>query len=83
MLPRRKHEQYGLYEQGRISLYVCWIWVQHVHSSFHGFIKNIPLELEEAARIDGCTMVHTFFLIVLPLLKTIMVTVAIINVMWI
>ena len=50
---------------------------------FHGFIKNIPLELEEAARIDGCTMVHTFFLIVLPLLKTIMVTVAIINVMWI
>ncbi len=50
---------------------------------FHGFIKNIPLELEEAARIDGCNMVQTFFLIVLPLLKTIMVTVAILNVMWI
>lgn len=50
---------------------------------FHGFIKNVPVELEEAARIDGCNMVQTFFLIVLPLLKTIMVTVAILNVMWI
>ena len=50
---------------------------------FHGFIKNVPLELEESSRIDGCNMVQTFFLIVLPLLKTIMVTVAILNVMWI
>lgn len=50
---------------------------------FHGFIKNVPLELEEAARLDGCNMFQTFFLVVLPLLKTIMVTVAIINVMWI
>lgn len=50
---------------------------------FHGFIKNVPLELEEAARLDGCNMFQTFFRIVLPLLKTIMVTVAIINVMWI
>lgn len=50
---------------------------------FHGFIKNVPLELEEAARLDGCNMFQTFFRVVLPLLKTIMVTVAIINVMWI
>lgn len=50
---------------------------------FHGFIKNVPLELEESSRIDGCNMVQTFFLIVLLLLKTIMVTVAILNVMWI
>ena len=50
---------------------------------FHGFIKNIPVELEEAATIDGCTMFQTFFKIVLPLLKGIMVTVAVINVMWI
>ncbi|MDR2738854.1 MAG: carbohydrate ABC transporter permease [Treponema sp.] len=50
---------------------------------FHGFIKNIPLELEEAALIDGCNPFQMFFLIVLPLLKTIMVTVTIINVMWI
>lgn len=50
---------------------------------FHGFIKNVPVELEEAAKIDGCNMVQTFFLVVLPLLKTIMVTVAILNAMWI
>ena len=42
---------------------------------FHGFIKNIPVELEEAATIDGCNMFQTFFLIVLPLLKGIMATV--------
>lgn len=50
---------------------------------FHGFIKNVPLELEEAARIDGCNMIQTFFLVVFPLLKTILVTVAILMVMWI
>ena len=50
---------------------------------FHGFIKSVPMELEEAARIDGCNMFQTFFLIVLPLLKPIMVTVAILNSMWI
>ena len=50
---------------------------------FHGFIKSVPEELEEAARIDGCNMLQTFFLIVLPLLKPIMVTVAILNSMWI
>lgn len=50
---------------------------------FHGFIKNIPVELEEAATIDGCSMFQIFFKIVLPLLKGIMVTVAVINVMWI
>jgi raffinose/stachyose/melibiose transport system permease protein len=50
---------------------------------FHGFIKNIPLELEEASLIDGCNPFQMFFLIVMPLLRTIMVTVAIINVMWI
>ena len=50
---------------------------------FHGFIKNVPIELEEAARIDGCNMFQTFFRIVMPLLKGIMATVAVINVMWI
>lgn len=50
---------------------------------FHGFIKNIPAELEEAATIDGCNMFQTFFTIVIPLLKGIMATVAVINVMWI
>ena len=50
---------------------------------FHGFITNVPKELEEAATIDGCNMFQTFFMIVLPLLKTILVTVAILEVMWI
>lgn len=50
---------------------------------FHGFIKNIPVELEEAATIDGCNMFQTFFLIVAPLLKGIIATVAVINAMWI
>ena len=50
---------------------------------FHGFIKNIPIELEEAAIIDGCSMIQTFVNIVLPLLKGIIATVAVINVMWI
>jgi raffinose/stachyose/melibiose transport system permease protein len=50
---------------------------------FHGFIKNIPYELEEAATIDGCTQQRIFFQIVFPLLKPIMVTVLILNGIWI
>ena len=47
---------------------------------FHGFIKgNIPIALEEAARIDGCTHRQTFFKIVLPLLKPIISTMVILN----
>lgn len=48
-----------------------------------GFIRGIPRELEEAATIDGCNPVQTFFLVVLPLLKPTAVTVAILNTMWI
>lgn len=48
-----------------------------------GFIQGIPRELEEAATIDGCNPVQTFFLVVLPLLKPTAVTVAILNTMWI
>lgn len=50
---------------------------------YHGFIKAIPQELEEAALIDGCNPFQTFWLIVFPLLKPISVTVAILNTMWI
>jgi maltose transport system permease protein len=50
---------------------------------YSGFIKSIPLEIEEAARIDGCNPIQTFFLIVLPILKPIYITVAILNTMWI
>ena len=50
---------------------------------FHGFIKTIPLELEEAADIDGCSRAGVFFRIVLPLLQPTAVTVLILNGIWI
>jgi raffinose/stachyose/melibiose transport system permease protein len=50
---------------------------------FHGFIKSIPLELEEAALIDGCGRIKTFFRIVFPILAPTSMTIAILNVMWI
>jgi raffinose/stachyose/melibiose transport system permease protein len=50
---------------------------------FHGFIKNIPLSLEDAATIDGCTMWQSYFHVVMPMLKSISVTVSIVNAMWI
>lgn len=50
---------------------------------YHGFIKNIPKELEEAATIDGCNKFQVFWYIVFPLLKPITMTVAILNAMWI
>jgi raffinose/stachyose/melibiose transport system permease protein len=46
---------------------------------YHGFLKNIPRELDEAAMIDGCTPFQTFRYIIFPLLKPITVTVAILN----
>ncbi len=50
---------------------------------YHGFIKGIPAELEEAAVIDGCTKFQTFRKIVFPLLKSTTVTVAVLNSIWI
>ncbi|SHK28518.1 carbohydrate ABC transporter membrane protein 2, CUT1 family (TC 3.A.1.1.-) [Anaerocolumna jejuensis DSM 15929] len=50
---------------------------------FCGFVKSIPIELEEAAMIDGCSPLQTFFQVVMPVLKPIVVTVGILNTMWI
>ena len=50
---------------------------------FSGFVKGIPIEIEEAAMIDGCGPIRTFFLVVFPLMKPTTITVAIINAMWI
>ena len=50
---------------------------------FTGFIKGVPKSIEEAAIIDGCTPLKTFFLVVFPVLKPTAVTVAILNAMWI
>jgi len=50
---------------------------------FTGFVKGIPLEIEEAAMIDGCNPINTFFKVVLPILKPTCITVAILQAMWI
>jgi raffinose/stachyose/melibiose transport system permease protein len=50
---------------------------------YHGFVKSIPRELEEAALIDGCTRTQTFFRIVFPVLMPTTATLAILNVLWI
>lgn len=50
---------------------------------FSGFVKSIPIEIEEAAMIDGCSSLRTFFRVVMPILKPTAVTVAILNAMWI
>lgn len=50
---------------------------------YHGFIKSIPFELEEAAQIDGCNKFQTFIYVVLPILKPITITVLILNGIWI
>ena len=50
---------------------------------FSGFMKSIPLEVEEASMIDGCNPLQTFFLIVLPILKPTLVSVGILEAMWV
>ena len=50
---------------------------------FTGFIKSIPIEIEEAAAIDGCSPLQTFFKIVLPICKPMFISVAILEIMWI
>lgn len=50
---------------------------------FHGFIKSVPTDIEEAAIIDGCTKPQVFFRVVLPILKPIFVTLLVLNGMWI
>ena len=50
---------------------------------FAGFVKGIPLEIEEAAAIDGCGPIRTFFLIVFPMLKPVLISVGVLEIMWI
>lgn len=49
---------------------------------FHGFVKSIPKELEESASIDGAGKFKTFFVIILPMMKTIIATIAVIDALW-
>ena len=50
---------------------------------FVGFVKSIPLEIEEAAAIDGCSPLRTYFSVVLPMMKPTMISVAILEIMWV
>ncbi len=50
---------------------------------FSGFVKSIPLEIEEAAMIDGCNPVQTFFRVVLPIMKPTYISVGILETMWV
>ncbi len=50
---------------------------------FTGFIKSVPIEVEEAAMIDGCNPIQTFFHVVFPIMKPTAITVAILDAMWI
>ena len=50
---------------------------------FVGFVKSIPLDIEEAAAIDGCSPLRTYFSVVLPMMKPTMVSVAILEIMWV
>jgi len=50
---------------------------------FYGFAKSIPMEIEEAATIDGCGPISMFFKVIFPMLRPIATTVAILNAMWI
>ena len=50
---------------------------------FCGFVKSIPVEIEEAAMIDGCTPLRTFFSVVLPIMKPTYISVGILETMWI
>ena len=68
--------------QGILLAYVGFGMSQSIFM-FHGFIKSIPLELEEAATIDGCTRAEIFWRIVFPILKPIQATVLVLNGIWI
>lgn len=50
---------------------------------YHGFVKSIPVEMEEAAKIDGCSDIQLFFRIILPMLKPTTATICITNILWV
>lgn len=68
-----------------LGIVVCYLGFGIALSMFlfHGFIKSVPMEIEEAAVVDGCSPYGVFWKIVFPLLRPIMVTVIILNSLWI
>ncbi|HUM85050.1 MAG TPA: carbohydrate ABC transporter permease [Lachnospiraceae bacterium] len=73
----------GLMNQAGIILIYCAFALGQGVFLFVGYYKSIPVELEEAAVIDGCTTTQTFFKIVFPLAKPMTMTVIILNTLWI
>ena len=71
-----------LNRQGLILIYISYALCEGVFL-FNGYYKSIPLELEEAAEIDGCGLLGTFFRIVYPLVKPMTATIIILNTLWI
>jgi raffinose/stachyose/melibiose transport system permease protein len=80
----RVADQVGLMDS-RLGLVACYFGFGVSLNVFlyHGFMKSIPLEVEESARVDGCTPYGVFWRIVFPLLKPMTVTVIILNSLWI
>ncbi|SIQ91581.1 carbohydrate ABC transporter permease [Halanaerobium kushneri] len=66
-----------------LAVYYLGFGVSLATFMYHGFIKNIPLELEEAAKIDGATKLQVFWKIIFPILKPVTATIAILDVLWI
>ena len=67
---------------GIILLYITLANAQGVFLCVN-YLKSIPMEMEEAAHIDGCSIFKTFFLVVFPLMKPILVTLLIMDALWI
>ncbi|PMC38095.1 sugar ABC transporter permease [Bacillus sp. UMB0899] len=75
----------GLGIQGSLSglgLIYIGLGVNMAVFLYHGFVKSIPRELEEAAKIDGCNDIQIFIRIIFPLLKPITATILVLNVLW-
>ncbi|MGG4143723.1 carbohydrate ABC transporter permease [Paenibacillus algorifonticola] len=72
-----------LNSQGSLLFMYLGFGVPFAVFTFHGFMKGVPLELEESAFIDGSTRLRTFFQIVVPLLKPVMVTLIVLDTLWI
>lgn len=71
-----------LNKAGLILLYLTFSFIQGVFL-YVGYIKTLPFDLEEAAYIDGCTVIRAYWMIILPLLKPMSATIFIMNALWI
>lgn len=85
MIPLMKVANWFNLLDSRIGLFVCYLGfgVSMSVFLFHGFVKSIPVEIEESAVVDGCSPLGVFWRIVFPLLKPMTVTIIIVNSLWI